>query len=59
MQFVDSFQLTQTAIKDYNRGRAYLIDLAERQQVPVFRDTRQAVDCALEKVAQLKRHNAS
>lgn len=52
-------QLTPAAVKDYNRGRAYLIDVAERQQIPVFRDIRQAVDCAIEKVKQSKRHESS
>ncbi|TMW45254.1 hypothetical protein DOY81_009664 [Sarcophaga bullata] len=30
-------KLTSTAIKDYNRGRSYLI-LAKRQVLPVFND---------------------
>lgn len=46
------FQLTPAAIKDYNRGRSYLIDLARRQDVPVFSDVKQAVECAIEKVKQ-------
>uniref|UniRef100_A0A182JD10 Raw n=1 Tax=Anopheles atroparvus TaxID=41427 RepID=A0A182JD10_ANOAO len=28
--------LSSSAIKDYNRGRAYLIDLAKRHHIPVF-----------------------
>lgn len=44
------FQLTPAAIKDYNRGRAYLIDLAKRQDVPVFNGVKEAVECAIEKV---------
>lgn len=47
------FQLTPAAVKDYNRGRCYLIDLARRQEVPVFNDLRQATECAIEKVKQL------
>lgn len=46
------FQLTPTAVKDYNRGRSYLIDLARRQEVPVFSDFKQAAECAIEKVKQ-------
>ncbi|KAH8248596.1 hypothetical protein KR032_001225, partial [Drosophila birchii] len=43
-------QLTVAAIKDYNRGRSYLIDLAKRQGVPVFTDIREALDCTVAKV---------
>lgn len=43
-------QLTSTAIKDYNRGRAYLRDLAERQNIPVFSEIKEALDCAIDKV---------
>lgn len=42
--------LTPSAIKDYNRGRAYLIDLAKRQGIPVHSDPQKALDCAIEKV---------
>ena len=44
-------QLSPTAIKDYNRGRSYLSDLASRKGVPVF-DT---VSEAVHKAAQLAR----
>jgi len=44
------FQLTVAAIKDYNRGRSYLIDLAKRQGVPVFTDIRAALECTVAKV---------
>ncbi|XP_017120958.1 uncharacterized protein LOC108141873 isoform X2 [Drosophila elegans] len=43
-------KLTVAAIKDYNRGRSYLIDLAKRQGVPVFTDIRAALDCTVAKV---------
>lgn len=49
--FINS-QLTAAAVKDYNRGRSYLIDLARRQDVPVFSDFKQAAQCAIEKVKQ-------
>lgn len=47
-------QLTAAAVKDYNRGRSYLSDLAKRQDVPVFNDLKQAVECAIEKVKLFK-----
>ncbi|XP_068157622.1 uncharacterized protein raw isoform X2 [Drosophila tropicalis] len=43
-------KLTVAAIKDYNRGRSYLIDLAMRQGVPVFNDIRAALRCTAAKV---------
>ncbi|XP_020807895.1 LOW QUALITY PROTEIN: uncharacterized protein LOC110183891 [Drosophila serrata] len=43
-------KLTVAAIKDYNRGRSYLIDLAKRQGVPVFTDVRAALECTVAKV---------
>ncbi|XP_065358274.1 uncharacterized protein raw isoform X3 [Calliphora vicina] len=43
-------KLTSTAIKDYNRGRSYLIDLAKRQGVPVFNDIKAALECTVEKI---------
>lgn len=53
-----SFQLTPAAIKDYNRGRSYLIDLAKRQGVPVFSDLKQTIDCAIEKVKSCNSRNS-
>jgi hypothetical protein len=43
-------QLTPSAIKDYNRGRSYLRDLAMRQNIPVFDDIKEALKEAVEKV---------
>ncbi|XP_076260446.1 NDT-like domain-containing protein raw isoform X2 [Rhynchophorus ferrugineus] len=43
-------RLTKTAIKDYNRARAYLRDVAERRQVPVFDTPEEAVRCVLTKM---------
>lgn len=51
-------QLTPAAIKDYNRGRSYLIDLAKRQGVPVFSDLKQTIDCAIEKVKSCNSRNS-
>lgn len=44
-----NFQLTQTAINDYNRGRMYLADLAIREQVSVFESITEAVELAIQK----------
>ncbi|XP_053694583.1 uncharacterized protein LOC128742285 [Sabethes cyaneus] len=43
-------QLSNSAVKDYNRGRTYLIDLAKRQGIPVFNEIQEALDCAVEKL---------
>ncbi|CAH1101811.1 unnamed protein product [Psylliodes chrysocephalus] len=40
--------LTKNAIKDYNRARVYLTDLANRKQIPVFEYITKAVECAIE-----------
>lgn len=50
--------LSTSAIKDYNRGRAYLIDLAKRQGISVFSDPKIAIDCAIEKVNISKSRNS-
>lgn len=42
------------AIKEYNRGRVYLSDLAEREGVPVFDTVSGAVECAASKCLKLK-----
>ncbi|XP_064458618.1 uncharacterized protein LOC135368971 isoform X2 [Ornithodoros turicata] len=46
---IDGEQLTELAIKDYNRGRMYLSDLATRSGVPVYDDISEAVAAAAEK----------
>lgn len=43
-------QLSDSAVKDYNRGRAYLVDLAKRHGIPVFEEIDTAVKCAVEKL---------
>ena len=40
-------QLTDCAIRDYNRGRDYLCDLANRDGIPLFEDITEAVNCAI------------
>ncbi|KAF5270421.1 hypothetical protein FQR65_LT05609 [Abscondita terminalis] len=42
-------KLTTQAIKDYNRGRVYLSDVAKRKKVPVFENVTEAVQCAINK----------
>ena len=44
---VSCSQMTDYAVKDYNRARAYLSDLANRDKVPVFDDITEAVDEAV------------
>lgn len=53
-----NIQLTSSAIKDYNRGRSYLIDLAKRQGVPVFSDLKQTIECAIDKVKSCTLRNS-
>ncbi|KAG8230928.1 hypothetical protein J437_LFUL002961 [Ladona fulva] len=48
-------RLSSQAIKDYNRARMYLLDLASREGIPVFADIREAVECAAIKCQSLKR----
>ncbi|XP_042148439.1 uncharacterized protein LOC8051690 isoform X2 [Ixodes scapularis] len=43
---IDGEKLSDLAVKDYNRGRMYLSDLATRSGVPVFSDISEAVSCA-------------
>ncbi|CAB3372680.1 Hypothetical predicted protein [Cloeon dipterum] len=43
---IDGEKLSKQAIKDYNRGRMYLSDLANRDGVPVFENITEAVQCA-------------
>lgn len=47
-------QLTPAAVKDYNRGRAYLKDLAEKQGIVVYDDVEKAVERAIEEVEKIK-----
>jgi hypothetical protein len=41
--------LSDQAIKDYNRGRVYVTDMAKRKQIPVFEDIAEAVQCVVNK----------
>ena len=42
-------RLSKAALKDYNRGRSYLSDFANREGVPVFEEVREAVECVVRK----------
>ncbi|XP_049821271.1 uncharacterized protein LOC109602705 isoform X2 [Aethina tumida] len=46
---IDNEMLTKIAIKDYNRARVYLADLAKRKQVKVFTNITDAVQEAIER----------
>ncbi|CAG2162161.1 unnamed protein product [Oppiella nova] len=46
---INDEKLTATAIKDYNRGRAYLSDMTTRVGLPVFEDIKEAVECCIKK----------
>ncbi|CAG0913519.1 unnamed protein product [Notodromas monacha] len=41
--------LSEAAVKDYNRGRVYLNDLARREGIPVFEGVKEAVECVIQK----------
>ncbi|GBP66783.1 hypothetical protein EVAR_48190_1 [Eumeta japonica] len=43
---------SEAAVKDYNRGRHYLTDLARRTKVPVFESTEEAVTHALRRLRE-------
>ncbi|XP_035705943.1 uncharacterized protein LOC110845987 isoform X2 [Folsomia candida] len=47
-------KLTKVAVKDYNRGRAYLTDMACKDGVPVFDNITDALNCVVEKCKTLK-----
>ncbi|RZC39640.1 hypothetical protein BDFB_003351 [Asbolus verrucosus] len=41
--------LSNQAIKDYNRGRVYVTDMAKRKQIPVFENITEAVQCVVDR----------
>ena len=41
---------SQSAVDDYNRARAYLADIANRDGVPVLSDITEALDCVLKQL---------
>merc|ERR1712107_671714 len=42
-------ELSKLAIKDYNRGRTYLSDYANREGIPIFEEIREALECVIQK----------
>jgi len=46
---VDGEKVTKLAVKDYNRGRSYLSDFANREGVPVFDEVQEAIECVIQK----------
>lgn len=46
-------KLTKHALKDYNRGRSYLSDIANREGVPVFDNITEALHCVVKKCQRL------
>jgi len=46
--------MSKAAVKDYNRGRAYLSDFANREGVPVFDEVQEAVECVINKCKSSK-----
>eukprot|EP00057_Strongylocentrotus_purpuratus_P007206 XP_011661680.1 PREDICTED: uncharacterized protein LOC100888673 isoform X1 [Strongylocentrotus purpuratus] len=47
---VDGEELTPRAVKDYNRGRQYLADVASRERVPIFEDVTEATHALVERI---------
>ncbi|KAG1681215.1 hypothetical protein GQR58_012004 [Nymphon striatum] len=43
-------KLSKQGVKDYNRGRVYLSDLANRDGIPIFDNIEEAVDCVIQKL---------
>ena len=41
--------VSKAAVKDYNRGRSYLSDFANREGVPVFDEIQEALECVISK----------
>jgi len=47
-------ELTKLAIKDFNRGRVYLSDYANREGIPIFEDIKEALECVIQKCKSTK-----
>ena len=43
------FQISPSAVKDYNRGRLYLADMAKRENVPIYESIQDAIKAAIDK----------
>ena len=44
------FQPSESAVDDYNRARAYLADIANRDGIPVLSDITEALACVLKQL---------
>ncbi|XP_070532848.1 uncharacterized protein [Ptychodera flava] len=49
-------KLSSKAVRDYNRGRKYLADLANRRNVPIFDDVAESVECIINKIQSESHH---
>ncbi|XP_041481634.1 uncharacterized protein LOC121428834 isoform X2 [Lytechinus variegatus] len=47
---INGEELTPRAVKDYNRGRQYLADVASRERVPIFNDVEEATHALVERI---------
>jgi len=47
-------ELTKLAIKDYNRGRTYLSEYANREGIPIFEEVKEALECVIQKCKATK-----
>ncbi|XP_037964259.2 uncharacterized protein LOC105391236 isoform X1 [Plutella xylostella] len=54
-----SHPYSETAVKDFNRGRHYLADLAHRSGVPVFDSTEAAINCVVSRLRATAVPNSS
>jgi len=52
-------KLSKVAIKDYNRGRSYLSDMAKREGVPIFEDINDALNSVVEQCKSLNSNKAT
>ena len=49
-------QLTEKAIKDYNRARSYLSSIANKNRTPIFSNIAEAVMCCIYKLKGYQLH---
>ena len=54
----DHRQMSSLAVDDYNRARAYLTDLANKNSVPVLNDVDEAVQCTVRRLRD-KSHSSA
>ncbi|XP_075226881.1 NDT-like domain-containing protein raw isoform X2 [Lycorma delicatula] len=49
----DDDKINEQTLNDYNRGRMYLTDIAQHEDIPVFNDIEEAVQCVIQKFTQV------